>query len=32
VLTAPKRTPERAWLAEVSAVVQHQALADANTA
>ncbi len=31
-LTAAKRTPERAWLAEVSAVVLQQALADANTA
>ena len=31
-LTAVKRTPERAWLAEVSAVVLQQALADANTA
>ena len=27
-LTAAKRTPERAWLAEVSAVVLQQALAD----
>ncbi len=27
-LTATKRTPERAWLAEVSAVVLQQALAD----
>ena len=27
-----KRTPERAWLAEVSAVVLQQALVDANTA
>ena len=31
-LTAAKRTPERAWLAEVSAVVLQQALADACTA
>ncbi|GAA1177955.1 transposase [Pseudonocardia alaniniphila] len=31
-LTAAKKTPERAWLAEVSAVVLQQALADANTA
>jgi putative transposase len=31
-LTAAKRTPERAWLADVSAVVLQQALADANTA
>ena len=31
-LTAAKRTPQRAWLAEVSAVVLQQALADANTA
>ena len=31
-LTAAKRTPERAWLAEVSAVMLQQALADANTA
>ena len=31
-LTAAKRTPERAWLAEVSAVVLQQALADANRA
>jgi putative transposase len=31
-LTAAKRTPERAWLTEVSAVVLQQALADANTA
>jgi putative transposase len=30
-LTAAKRTPDRAWLAEVSAVVLQQALADANT-
>ncbi len=30
--TAAKRTPERVWLAEVSAVVLQQALADANTA
>jgi putative transposase len=31
-LRAAKRTPERAWLAEVSAVVLQQALAEANTA
>ena len=31
-LTQAKRTPARAWLAEVSAVVLQQALADANTA
>ena len=31
-LTAAKRTPTRAWLAEVSAVVLQQALADASTA
>ena len=31
-LTVAKRTPERSWLAEVSAVVLQQALADANTA
>jgi putative transposase len=31
-LTAAKATPERAWLAEVSAVVIQQALADLNTA
>ena len=31
-LTRAKRTPERAWLAEVSAVVLQQALADANAA
>jgi putative transposase len=31
-LTAAKRTPQRAWLAEVSAVVLQQALEDANTA
>ncbi|MGW4633122.1 RNA-guided endonuclease InsQ/TnpB family protein [Nocardia sp. NPDC004415] len=31
-LTAMKKTPERAWLAEVSSVVLQQALADANTA
>jgi putative transposase len=31
-LTAIKETPERAWLAEVSAVVLQQALADLNTA
>ena len=30
-LTQAKRTPPRAWLAEVSAVVLQQALADANT-
>jgi IS605 OrfB family transposase len=29
-LTAAKRTPERAWLGEVSAVVLQQALAEAN--
>lgn len=32
ILTTVKRTSERAWLAEVSAVVLQQALADANTA
>jgi putative transposase len=32
VITQAKRTPERAWLAEVSAVVLQQALADLNTA
>ena len=32
MLTAAKRTPERAWLAEVSSVVLQQALADLNTA
>ena len=31
-LTEAKRTPERAWLGEVSSVVLQQALADANTA
>jgi hypothetical protein len=31
-LTTAKATPERAWLAEVSAVVLQQALADLNTA
>jgi putative transposase len=31
-LTAAKRTPERAWLAEVSSVVLQQALADLNAA
>lgn len=31
-LTAAKRTPQRAWLGEVSAVVLQQALADANAA
>ena len=31
-LTAAKRTPERAWLGEVSAVVLQQALADLNAA
>jgi putative transposase len=31
-LTAAKRTPGRAWLAEVSAVVLQQALTDLNTA
>jgi putative transposase len=31
-LTLNKRTPERAWLAEVSSVVLQQALADLNTA
>ncbi|WP_063047757.1 RNA-guided endonuclease InsQ/TnpB family protein [Nocardia pseudovaccinii] len=31
-LTEAKKTPERAWLAEVSAVVLQQALADLNTA
>jgi putative transposase len=31
-LTAAKRTPERAWLAEVSSVVLQQALADLNVA
>ncbi|MFG3578205.1 RNA-guided endonuclease InsQ/TnpB family protein [Micromonospora chersina] len=32
VITEAKRTPERAWLGEVSAVVLQQALADLNTA
>jgi len=32
VITAAKKTPERAWLSEVSAVVLQQALADLNTA
>jgi putative transposase len=31
-LTEAKKTPERAWLAEVSSVVLQQALADLNTA
>jgi putative transposase len=31
-LTAAKKTPERVWLGEVSAVVLQQALADLNTA
>jgi putative transposase len=31
-LTAAKRTPERVWFGEVSAVVLQQALADANSA
>jgi putative transposase len=31
-LTAAKRTPQRGWLGEVSAVVLQQALADLNTA
>ena len=31
-LTEAKKTPERAWLSEVSAVVLQQALADLNTA
>ncbi|MFC9966024.1 RNA-guided endonuclease InsQ/TnpB family protein [Nocardia ignorata] len=31
-LTAAKKTPQRAWLGEVSAVVLQQALADLNTA
>ena len=31
-LTAPKETPERAWLGDVSSVVLQQALADLNTA
>ncbi|MEV4545052.1 RNA-guided endonuclease InsQ/TnpB family protein [Micromonospora echinaurantiaca] len=32
VITQAKRTPERAWLGEVSAVVLQQAVADLNTA
>ncbi|MBE1604294.1 helix-turn-helix domain-containing protein [Actinopolymorpha pittospori] len=32
VITEAKRTPQRAWLGEVSAVVLQQALADLNTA
>ena len=32
VITEAKRTPQRAWLAEVSSVVLQQALADLNTA
>ncbi|MFE9187890.1 helix-turn-helix domain-containing protein [Micromonospora haikouensis] len=32
VITEAKATPQRAWLAEVSAVVLQQALADLNTA
>ncbi|WP_284706277.1 helix-turn-helix domain-containing protein [Micromonospora phytophila] len=32
VITQAKRTPERAWLGEVSAVVLEQALADLNVA
>ncbi|MBE1605872.1 RNA-guided endonuclease InsQ/TnpB family protein [Actinopolymorpha pittospori] len=32
VITEAKRTPERAWLGEVSAVVLQQALADLNSA
>ncbi|WP_309231748.1 transposase [Nocardia sp. SYP-A9097] len=32
LLTEAKRTPERAWLAEVSSVVLQQAVADANAA
>lgn len=31
-LTAAKKTPERAWLGEVSSVILQQALADLNTA
>ena len=31
-LTAAKKTPERAWLGEVSAVILQQSLADLNTA
>ncbi|KAB8197505.1 IS200/IS605 family element transposase accessory protein TnpB [Nonomuraea phyllanthi] len=32
IITQAKKTPERAWLGEVSAVVLQQALADLNTA
>ncbi|PWK44398.1 helix-turn-helix protein, partial [Actinoplanes xinjiangensis] len=32
IITRAKKTPERAWLGEVSAVVLQQALADLNTA
>ncbi|GAA4616106.1 RNA-guided endonuclease TnpB family protein [Actinoallomurus liliacearum] len=32
IITEAKKTPERAWLGEVSAVVLQQALADLNTA
>ncbi|MBM0230369.1 helix-turn-helix domain-containing protein, partial [Micromonospora sp. ATA51] len=32
VITEAKRTPERVWLGEVSAVVLQQALADLNAA
>ncbi|SDJ67495.1 putative transposase [Nonomuraea maritima] len=32
VITRAKKTPERAWLGEVSAVILQQALADLNTA
>ncbi|GAA3066524.1 RNA-guided endonuclease InsQ/TnpB family protein [Streptosporangium carneum] len=32
VITQAKKTPERAWLGEVSAVILQQALADLNTA
>jgi IS605 OrfB family transposase len=32
IITEAKKTPERAWLSEVSAVVLQQALADLNTA
>ena len=32
VITEAKKTPERAWLVEVSSVVLQQALADLNTA
>jgi len=32
VITEAKKTPERAWLAEVSSVVLQQAVADLNTA